>query len=42
MPNKKKQLAIESTLILLTETMIQISGKFQLSPTLAQLIIAEH
>ena len=40
--NKKKQLAIESAVILLTETITQRSGKFQLSQTLAQLIITEH
>ena len=42
MPNKKKRLAIESAVILQTETIIQRSGKFNLSPTLAQLIITEH
>ena len=42
MPNKKKRSAIESAVILLTETIIERSEKFQLSPTLAQLIITEH
>ena len=42
MPNKKKRLAIESEVILLTETIKQRSGKFQLSQTLAQLIIIDH
>ena len=42
MPNKKKRLVIESAVILLTETIKQRSGKFQHSPTLAQLIIIEH
>ena len=41
-PNTKKRLAIESAVIFLTETIKQRSGKFQLSPTLAQLIIIEH
>ena len=42
MPNKKKQLVIELAVILLTETIIQRSGKFNLSSTLTQLIITEH
>ena len=42
MPNKKKRLAIESAVILLTETIKQSSGKFQLSSILAQLITMEH
>ena len=41
-PNKKKRLAIESAVILPTETIKQRAGTFQLSPTLAQLIIIEH
>ena len=41
-PDKKKRLAIESVVILFTETIKQRSGKFQLSPTLAQLIIMKH
>ena len=42
MPNMKKQLAIKSAVILLTETIKQRSGKFELSPTLVQLIIRKH
>ena len=42
MSNKKKQLAIESAVILLRETIKQRSGKFHLSPTFAQLIITEY
>ena len=42
MPNKKKQFVIESVVIPQTKTIIQRSGTFQLSPTLAQLIITEH
>ena len=42
MPNKKKRLAIESVVVLLTGTIIQISGKVHSSPTLTQLIIAEY
>ena len=42
MPNKKKQLAIDSAVILLSETLLQRYGNVQLSPTLALLIITEH
>ena len=41
MPNKKKRLAIESAVILLTEIK-QRSGKFQLSSIMIQLVIMEH
>ena len=42
MPNIKKWLATELAVILPIETIKLRSGKFQLSPTLAQLIITEH
>ena len=43
MPNKNKRLSIELLFILLSETIIQRSGKFHLSPTLAQIDpITEH
>ena len=42
MTNKKKRFAIESAVILLPETIIQRSEKFQSFSTLAQLIIQEH
>ena len=41
-PYKKKRLAIEFAVILLNERIVQRSGKFKLSPTLAQFIITEH
>ena len=41
-PNKKKRLTIESAVILLTKTIKRQSEEFQLSLTLAQLIIMEH
>ena len=42
MPNKKKWLAKEWAVILLIETIKLRSGKYQLSPILAQLIIMEQ
>ena len=42
MPNEMKRLAIESTVILLIETIKQRAGKFQLSSTRIQLIAMER